>query len=954
MARRPKADNVLVVRTFAYPTVAAGNGPDDRDARPLAGCVISLSHGPTARPDQTTGSDGEARFEDLETGDYRVAVRPPPGYRGPQANQRWLNGRRRQAIGIPVPAGGQVVVDLFLTPEAGRVTVNVQITPPAGVNLAAGDTDGIRVEARSGGLLLVAEDTARGGEAVLDIDRPGLIEIRPAGEIARGGRNYTPRAGDASQFVQVAPGDTGMTADVEYQPAQAQIVVGAQLVQEVDGQKERQPLDGVTFELFQLGAHQPLRRLTTQPAVGSVFADLPPGPYRIVATPPLGTNGQRLQLTHPTVPELSLRLGDGQQIDLTEEFQFEPSRGSIIGSVVVARDDRPVPGVAVLLIDQHEPSRLQRQVTGPDGSYAFLDLPSGTYRLVLEQPVVHAYGTRWEQEVDSADGRTIEVEPRATIRAPEFGLVEEEHLIDGQVLGPDGRGAAFVPVQLLDRPGPQGNVLDTVVTDHDGFYQFRTAAPGTFYLRVDELNGLAQQLTPVTVNRPVRAPNLFTATRQPGAAGQPAVVGPPPGVAGGPPGTVAFQVGAQELNDFPFLTEEVDLGGYGGRSQPAGGSGAVGQTVERTIRDVLGWRPRAGDTKGFLAALQHAFTGKEVAGHTEYTLNPRSYAVEIQADLGTVTGAQASIYARAKAALDQVLPLLEGLEPLRVDFDPENVNAIRAIVRSHLTELVAELGVEGGPRVQRVDQLFEFLLGGTIFERLVVTRDTEQVLVDTPPPVLAVLAQRLGLERNRINTIEEEQNFTNFLIVVDHVVSLAVSWDAQRGFFDRVGDDEPFLGTQLVLLSRDLEVIAESVHEVEYAMDSVFLGPAERQTLELQFPDSLTSPDGETRSPVAGTAPLFIAELLDWVERFATEEGRQLIDEGGRQGVVAFRPTLERLEQLVRAALVDIDGPTGQDPDRMPAAYRKQRVQRALRELADQLNSAVARVAQINPPEEDG
>jgi hypothetical protein len=949
MARRPKADNVLVVRTFAYPTVAAGNGPDDPDARPLAGCVISLSHGPTARPDQTTGSDGEARFEDLETGDYRVAVRPPPGYRGLQANQRWLNGRRRQPMGIHVPAGGEVVVDLFLTPEAGRVTVNVQITPPAGVNLAAGDTDGIRVEARSGGLLLDAEDTA-GGVAVLDIDRPGLIEIRPAGEIARGGRNYTPRAGDASQFIQVAPGDTGVTADVEYQPAQAQIVVGAQLVQEVDGQKERQPLDGVTFELFQLGAHQPLRRLTTQPAVGSVFADLPPGPYRIVATPPVGTNGQRLQLTRPTVPELSLRLGDGQQIDLTEEFQFEPSRGSIIGSVVVARDDRPVPGVAVLLIDQHEPSRLQRQVTGPDGSYAFLDLPSGTYRLVLEQPVVHAYGTRWEQEGGSATGRTIEVEPRATIRAPEFGLVEEEHLIDGQVLGPDGRGAAFVPVQLLDRPGPQGNVLDTVVTDQDGFYQFRTAAPGTFYLRVDELNGLAQQLTPVTVNRPVRAPNLFTATRQPGAAGQPAVLGQPPGVAGGPPGTAgtvgttAFQVGAQELNDFPFLTEEVDLGGYGGRSQPAGGAGAVGQTVERTIRDVLGWRPRASDTKGFLAALQHAFTGKEVAGHTEYTLNPRSYAVEIQADLGTVTGAQASIYARAKAALDQVLPLLEGLQPLRVDFDAENVNAIRAIVRSHLTELVAELGVEGGPRVQRVDQLFEFLLGDEVFD---LPEGTLGGILGDPEQVegaLEVLAERLGLVRERINTIEEEQNFTNFLIVVDHVASLAASWNSQRRFFDRVGTDEPFLGTQLVLLSRDLEVIAESVHEVEYAMDSVFLGPAERQTLELRFDAS--------DSQVKGTAPLFVAELLDWVERFATEEGRQLIDEGGREGVVAFRPTLELLEKLVRAALVDVA--TGQDPTRMPAAYRKQRVQRALKELADQLASAVARVAQIRAPEEDG
>ena len=56
-------------------------------------------------------------------------------------------------------------------------------------------------------------------------------------------------------------------------------------------------------------------------------------------------------------------------------------------------------------------------------------------------------------------------------------------------------------------------------------------------------------------------------------------------------------------------------------------------------------------------------------------------------------------------------------------------------------------------------------------------------------------------------------------------MSLAESWDAQREFFVRGSAVEPFLGTQLVLLSRDLEVIAESVHEAEFAMNSVFLGP---------------------------------------------------------------------------------------------------------------------------------
>jgi hypothetical protein len=161
---------------------------------------------------------------------------------------------------------------------------------------------------------------------------------------------------------------------------------------------------------------------------------------------------------------------------------------------------------------------------------------------------------------------------------------------------------------------------------------------------------------------------------------------------------------------------------------------------------------------------------------------------------------------------------------------------------------------------------------------------------------------------------------------------------------------EPFLGTQLVLVSRDLEVVAESVHEVEFAMDSVFLGPSERQTLELRFPPGSASGRLQRRrlaSP-GGSPPMFVSELLTWVQRFATEEGRKLIDDGGKQGVVAFRPTIVLLEALVRDARV---APAGaQDPTRMPAAYRRPRVQRALTELASQLADTAARVEQIRAP----
>ena len=943
MARRKAPNNALVVRTFSSPTTAPGDRPDDPDVRPLAGCTVTITQGPgpSLPTPKVTGADGEVRFEDLPEGTtanpYRISVTQPTGFQAPPAPPArvlFVNDRGpfSFAHNLPVKEGGEVVVAVVLVPNAGQVAGTV--TMPAGLATPAG----IRVEARNGGLLVDSAQTIAGGAYQLAIDRPGLIEIIPQPDVQVGNLTFNPQPGDASQFVLVRAGDTSVRANVTYEASGAQILVAAQLVEQVDSEDKRSTLDDVTFRLFEQGKTDPLRELTTQQQTSGAFSDLPAGAYRIEALPPDARNGQRLQLTRPSTPALSIRVGDGQRIDLTQEFEFQPTRGSVIGSVVVARDDRPVPGVAVVVSSQQEPQLVRRVVTDADGAYGADELPPGRYRVALERTAVAAFGTSFELEGDP--GRTVEVRPRVTSVVDEFRLVEDEHLITGSVIRPDGTGAAFVTVQIFDDFALTATPIGTVLTDQNGIYRFRAPRAGTFFVEVLAPGGVAPQRMPVSVNQPTNAPPLPLPTGPPVLGG---------GGSTGGTGTTSQPSSLQDLNDFPFLTEEVDLSGGLGPAPPAGGVGAVGQTVERTLREVLGWRPRASDPKGFQAALMRAFTAKEVAGHTEYSWNPRSYAVEIQADLGAVTGAQASLYTRAKSAIDQALPLMEGLQPLRVDFDPENVNAIRGIVQTQLTELLAELGVEGGPRVQRVDQLFGFLLGDQPFNDLDVLRDPDQV-----EGTLGDLSERLGLERERINTIEEEQNFTNFLVVVDHVVSLAESWDAQRKFFARgsIPDGvEPFLGTQLVLLSRDLEVIAESVREVEFAMNSVFLGPNERQTLELRFPPGPQTGTGQQAGAptAAGTPPMFVAELLSWVERFATDEGRKLIDEGGRLGVVAFRPTIQLLEALVRAALVP-----PQDPNRMPAAYRRQRVQRALRELADQLNNAAARVELIRPPVDDG
>jgi hypothetical protein len=381
-----------------------------------------------------------------------------------------------------------------------------------------------------------------------------------------------------------------------------------------------------------------------------------------------------------------------------------------------------------------------------------------------------------------------------------------------------------------------------------------------------------------------------------------------------------FTTTVEDAVSYPILTR--DASDYphsrngSSRSGSSNGITALSRTAQQTIRDVTGWRYRNDDPKGFIAALNKAFSLKEVDGHIEWEWKAQSYMV--QADLGQVTGAQASVYKQASVALENSLPLLDGLTPLRSDADKEDTEAMRAIIRTELKELVDELGLTGGPRVQRVDSFFEKLIGPL---NPAPSFDPEQVAGQ-----LASLQLRFGLTRARVNTITEEQNLTNFLILVDYVNALYQSWDSKRGYFD--GTAEPFLGTQLVLLSEVLDAILEQLQETYDAMDSVFFGPAERQTTEIALTDGSLS----------------VAEILSWVESFASSEGRQLIQDGGKDGVVVFNSTMVRVQEIVQEA-ADIAAQPSSNPVR---PFHTRRVALSLGELASYLSTAVDRAGEIS------
>jgi hypothetical protein len=478
-------------------------------------------------------------------------------------------------------------------------------------------------------------------------------------------------------------------------------------------------------------------------------------------------------------------------------------------------------------------------------------------------------------------------------------------------------------------------------------------------------------------------------------------------------GGVAGAIG--DATSYPFLTEEIGLGRGSGLNSPGPSGGtSLAQTVGVALQQVLGWKIKTDDPKGFVGALTQSFCCKDFEGHTECTWTPRSYAV--QTDLaGGITGAQASIFARAKEAVDQSLPLLDGLYPLRPDADKEFIEAARSVVRSQSTALVEELGIPGGPRPARVDQIFSLLLGdpetndpdfiagelGTLRVQLglrlarppvtppsltMTARQTQQfeatftdpsdVIWSMSPSVgsgttsatglftapASILTQRtvtvtatsktdptrtgnatitlstVGVAQgppfpepvNLANSVEDEQDQTNFRIIVDYLSSLRSSWDVNRKFFTRDPSVTAFFGTQLVLLSRQLSVVAETVDEVRFTLDSVFIGPSERQTLPLVLFDENGVPTN-----------IFVEEFLSWVYSFASSEGPALIQEGGKFAVSgSFLQIATRLRFLAK-------GLTG--PLQLPneAGFHTQRVQRSLGELSSQLQVLLDQTGQI-------
>jgi hypothetical protein len=726
-------------------------------------------------------------------------------------------------------------------------------------------------------------------------------------------------ASDTAVQKKVEPSEIVPVISIDYWPA---IQISAEPTVKTSGGTV--PLTGAYVTVEYRGSARFASSLETKsldPGSDTVSFDYPfPGLYVVTVTPPPDYDG--LPIKNGQAQRATRDLSPGEPWAVPAEFEVVATKE--IKFLIKTPENRPL--AADLQLQVIGPSNVKIPVTGTPPDFT-TDLPSdGDLEIQLDPGAIPTIAPTLPGLGDiplvmSAQGQNV-VPPPGTNTI----VLQYQHSITVQAVDERGRTVSGAMIDIFDE-GQKG--VGTVITGANGSYVLGLPRAGTFFLAPHQEGGGVGIRERVEVHsNAIAQVEVQTGTGR-GAPGGEALI---------------------DLAAYPVLTEEITTTGVpapsAGGPAARGPSGGYGQAVDQVIRDVLGWRP-GGDVTGFQAALAGAFQLREVQGHTEWSWQQRGYAV--QADLGALTGAQASIYARAKSALDQILPLLAGLTSLNPAlYPPQDLEAIRIVVSTELQELVSELALEGGPRIQRVDELFGLLLGAR--------RSDRNLNPDRVDGQLGTLRDRFGLTVDQVNTLDEERIITNFRVVVDQVLALNASWLTDRNLFSQVTAETSF-GTVLILLSRSLEAVGESVDELTFALDSVFLDAAQRQVIELRFahlsfnvPRLPLSAGGETPYRFGKEEPpILLSDLLDWVLRASRDEGRRIIQDAGKDGVVAFAPMLDKLRVLIHATrkLSHEGGP-------LPHGMRTPRVRRALKELADQLDEAtdLARSVQRQEPPE--
>jgi uncharacterized surface anchored protein len=224
-----------------------------------------------------------------------------------------------------------------------------------------------------------------------------------------------------------------------------------------------------------------------------------PGTYTISV--PSSVNGNNAST--PTTITTTLTSG---QTDLDNDFGYAPLLGSIGNFVWLDADadgvqdagEPGISGVQVQLFNAETGALVGTTTTGSNGQYLFDNLAAGDYFLVFTNP--NATHVVAPANAGSNDNLDSDINPNGTTATVTLSPGEDDLSIDAGYYPPTGLGDSVwfdenhnyiqdinepgIPGVLVSLYDSNGNLIDQVLTDANGHYQFTGLVPGTYTVTV--------------------------------------------------------------------------------------------------------------------------------------------------------------------------------------------------------------------------------------------------------------------------------------------------------------------------------------------------------------------------------------------------------------------------------------------------------------------------------------
>jgi hypothetical protein len=375
------------------------------------------------------------------------------------------------------------------------------------------------------------------------------------------------------------------------------------------------------------------------------------------------------------------------------------------------------------------------------------------------------------------------------------------------------------------------------------------------------------------------------------------------------------------------------------RSSCSNDANAMSKQVQSAINRVLGGGTAGGS--GFIAALNSAFPSTITSDGPQVLFTPsRSLVSLVQSGgssnggysaasngsrtgapngyAGTISARQANLYRQASVLADDGLRVLASLTPFVPEAELDQVEALRAMIRSEINSLVDEFGRVDEPRKERVQAYFSAL-------RLHLTNFGRRSFLDNSVQPA---------------TVKDETQIAGFELLKNYVGTLREAWNTFYQF-DALSSTSFSLSERVERANILLPVVAQTNNDFEAAMDSVSFTESERRSIAARF-DTLAGLSSAPRGVLNKLAAITVYDLTDWIDRFANIEGPNILADSGQYGLDFVTDQAHRLFSVIAPVVIVIELDEKNNitnSSMLEQILSNERVHFALNNLLSQLNA---------------